>query len=847
MAVDEPTLRWPDSSGSVAVQSAVIERPQIVQVKLLREAPQLSPEEFQPIEDILKRTHLPGPRLPKAPVFGAEIQQPAVPPSAPGVVPELEEQQELPHALGDLKFLHNTDLGAGAPPNSTSFIGEPSVANNGRFVFQSGNRYAALSNDDGATFRFVNPRESFPFVNGGFCCDQVVLYDKSRDLLFWSLMYIQDGNANTLRLAIAQGMAALERGAWYYYDFTPQHLGLPDGRWFDYPQLTLSDNFLYITANVFSTDPPCPPACQWTTSIIMRLPLDALRGRTRLPMDFLAVDDHFTLTPTQGATSTLYWGSHDLQSYSIRIYQWAETSTTALWDDVGISAYPSASSYMCPGPDGRDWCGRADDRMITGWVANGVIGFMWNASQGDGFPYPHVRVVRFSERTRGLLNEPTMWSSRFAWLYPTVGVNARGHIAGPIFWGGGLYYPSAAVFIWDDLSNTPPPWDTYFVVASTHGPAQNRWGDFLAARPHFPNSRTWIGTAYALQGGGDNANARPRFLWFGRARDLPALLTISKTGTGSGRVTSNPPGIDCGSDCSEPYTTNTRVTLTATPAAGSIFAGWRGGGCPETGPCTLTLTADIAVTATFNIQQFTLALSVEGAGSGTVASSPPGIVCGAGAYCAGAYPPGTVMTLTAAPAAGSIFAGWSGGVCAGTNPCTVTLTADAAVIATFHVLQTLGEEGTGRGADTGPVFTSWSVDVDCLEGMVTPSINKTCTAIFHLASLPACMIQMSQASYVDGETVAAQALRLANPGATPAPIEIGIWVDVPGVPPIPVVNLGAKGAVVLPVGFIRDFGPLPLFRVAARVPRGTYGFSCRLVDPVTGQLVSEDLNPFEIR
>jgi hypothetical protein len=50
-------------------------------------------------------------------------------------------------------------------------------------------------------------------------------------------------------------------------------------------------------------------------------------------------------------------------------------------------------------------------------------------------------------------------------------------------------------------------------------------------------------------------------------------LTIDKAGAGSGQVTSEPAGIDCGSDCTEDYQSNTEVTLTATPDSGSTFAG----------------------------------------------------------------------------------------------------------------------------------------------------------------------------------------------------------------------------------------------------------------------------------
>jgi hypothetical protein len=77
-------------------------------------------------------------------------------------------------------------------------------------------------------------------------------------------------------------------------------------------------------------------------------------------------------------------------------------------------------------------------------------------------------------------------------------------------------------------------------------------------------------------------------------------LTVSKTGSGSGTVSSNPAGITCGSTCAASYTSGTAVTLSATPATGSTFTGW-GGACSGTGACTVTLTAAASVTATFNL------------------------------------------------------------------------------------------------------------------------------------------------------------------------------------------------------------------------------------------------------
>src|SRR5207245_7536212 len=157
-------------------------------------------------------------------------------------------------------------------------------------------------------------------------------------------------------------------------------------------------------------------------------------------------------------------------------------------------------------------------------------------------------------------------------------------------------------------------------------------------------------------------------------------LTVSKAGTGSGTVTSTPAGITCGASCSASYASGTVVALTATPALGSVFTGWSGGGCTGTGACSVTLTAATTVTATFT-PTVTLAVSDAGTGSGTVTSTPAGITCGAS--CSASYARGTAVTLAGAPAARSIFTGWSGGGCTGTGSCTVALTATTTVLATL--------------------------------------------------------------------------------------------------------------------------------------------------------------------
>jgi hypothetical protein len=77
-------------------------------------------------------------------------------------------------------------------------------------------------------------------------------------------------------------------------------------------------------------------------------------------------------------------------------------------------------------------------------------------------------------------------------------------------------------------------------------------------------------------------------------------LTVTKTGSGTGAVTSSPAGITCGSTCTFNYPYGASVTLTATPASGST-ASLSGPGCSGGTTCTVTVNSATAITATFTL------------------------------------------------------------------------------------------------------------------------------------------------------------------------------------------------------------------------------------------------------
>ncbi|MHA2658814.1 MAG: InlB B-repeat-containing protein, partial [bacterium JZ-2024 1] len=163
----------------------------------------------------------------------------------------------------------------------------------------------------------------------------------------------------------------------------------------------------------------------------------------------------------------------------------------------------------------------------------------------------------------------------------------------------------------------------------------------------------------------------------------PPPFTLTVTLNGQGIVTSDPAGISCPSDCSEPYNQNTLVTLTATHASGWQFNGWSGD--PDCSDGQVSMNADKACTANFSQappSQYTL--TEISSPDGIVKSYPDGIYCPPD--CSETYPAGTIVKLAVWPFGGAY--------------------------------------------EAGTYFTQWTGDPDCADGVVTMNGDRTCGTMF---------------------------------------------------------------------------------------------------------------------
>ncbi len=131
------------------------------------------------------------------------------------------------------------------------------------------------------------------------------------------------------------------------------------------------------------------------------------------------------------------------------------------------------------------------------------------------------------------------------------------------------------------------------------------WGELGTG---LPNAPVWD-LEYDTNVGTLTAGTMGRGAWILFVR---YLLSVSKLGTGSGTVSSSPPGINCGPVCNALFPTGTGVSLLQTAFAGSTFTGW--GGDADCSDGHVTMSNDVNCTAIFELD--TMIIFVDGFESG---------------------------------------------------------------------------------------------------------------------------------------------------------------------------------------------------------------------------------------
>ncbi len=448
--------------------------------------------------------------------------------------PEIQLQDAGRGSPGDLLIWRSSNVNPTIPGGSAagfSSTNEPTLGVREELIFTAGNWYAALSTDLGLSWQFVDPYDNFPAdgvpdvpgTAAGFCCDQVVFFERSRNLMVWFLQYSTptdpSGNriaSNVQRLAVARGREALLNNEWTVYDFTPTDFGFaPNTTWLDFPDLQASDNALYFTTNVFMLS-----GGNSIAGLLVRLDLDELAALGPLQFSYLNTGTS-TTRMCSGCTDAIYAGQH-LDSDTIRIWRYPEYQSTATWTDVDHTQFDPAGAnnpMVAIGPDGRNWAGFDDSRILAAYRAGGELGFLYGARQKAGFPYPYVDVSKFSEDDYGFRRTEAIYSTQFAILYPSVQVNSSLARGGTFAFGGGAYHPGVLAYIVDEYNQFDfRLMSTAAVASGGSGPANNRWGDYFTARQDWLEPDSFHGSGFIMP---DPNSVRPVQVWFGRPQATP--------------------------------------------------------------------------------------------------------------------------------------------------------------------------------------------------------------------------------------------------------------------------------------------------------------------------------------
>jgi len=401
----------------------------------------------------------------------------------------------------------------------SSFTNEPSVAQSGQRVFLTGNWYAGKSTAyGGGSWTFLDP---FSLFGNGFCCDQVALYDKAHDRVYWVLQFSD-------HLVVANSPSS-DLTSWCYYNFYAGTIGQASTTELDFNDGMIGTRDLYLTTNVFPTS--------GFGSEVVRIPLEQMATCGGIGFNYYSQLDSFTWRLVQGSNDRAYWGSDwdptgsRPNGSSFRLFWWDESSGTLFWNNYTIDPfafYVRNSGQNCASQDGvvKNWCQYADSRTLGAYRANGVIGFSMNANQGGFAPFPYTVREYFRESDLAYLGHTNLWATNVGIQFLSLAPNSQGHVGGTYYWGGGTgtthNYPGTAALVEDDVTPSQPWTNDFFYPGRTNTCTYGglyRWGDYSTTRANNAADTTWIGAGYKHVGDCSTGYAQPVIVLFGRSRD----------------------------------------------------------------------------------------------------------------------------------------------------------------------------------------------------------------------------------------------------------------------------------------------------------------------------------------
>jgi hypothetical protein len=421
-------------------------------------------------------------------------------------------------AANTIVFLNNNGVGT---DSGGRLFAEPSGASGDGVVFLSAGLRAAYSTDGGDLFTQLDPTTIFP----GFCCDQLVQYAPSIDRFIWLIQ--SDANKGYQLVSISP--ADIKSGkpiTCTYWTLTLDLFGQPDTVTFDYPDLSVGDNYLYMS---WDADP--------RGLLVARTSLAGLQAGGTIEIDFTDPSDSSLARAShlsQNTRDEIFWAGHNGNS-QLRVFSLAEGSSRYFWRDRDISPYPNdLSTISSITPDNQDWLsfghGFPGDAVIGATRSSNQIWFAWTAgtkffaqpvSVDSSFEQPHVELVTLDRTSDfSVIQQGQIWNNNYAFAYPALATNScTGEIGLSLLYGGNGNYENHVVGFWGDFV-------VYITTNSNVGTDRN--GDFVTIRRN-PTLGFFDAFGYGLNSvppPGSGTQTDVRYVVFGRAEACPDVVKI---------------------------------------------------------------------------------------------------------------------------------------------------------------------------------------------------------------------------------------------------------------------------------------------------------------------------------
>ena len=413
-------------------------------------------------------------------------------PASSGPAPDLPGPRAAPfgrpHAAPDA-FAPNVfeSSSLGTPPRNVGEPKEPTVAMGHNVGWYTGNNSAGYSLDGGRSWTLLDPSTILMDPSGvSLCCDQQVVYSRAENVFVWLLQYwcpadstgsndcSKVDGSNVVRFAVASpdvlradALAGNVGAAWHVVeDLTPQQLGQPANAWFDFSTLSVNDDFVNWTVDIWEGK---------NDAVAMRINAHSL-ATYRFQSEYFFGGRHIVAAQEPPGTSTSYFAVNNNTS-QVRMLSWAAGSATPIVHDIDIPSIPTVNDSV-NGTDGVNWNARtanlignvnsaawSDNELLVAYMAarDQCTKSCGTAAQKTTHAFDHPAIVLDGvdtnatdwNKTRTTRN---IYSDTLNYSWPSLGVALSGRVGISFMGSGDNQNPRAIAGILDDNYDTHGQW-----------------------------------------------------------------------------------------------------------------------------------------------------------------------------------------------------------------------------------------------------------------------------------------------------------------------------------------------------------------------------------------------------